>query len=193
MWSNDSLFLFSGTEESGFERLPKETEKQRSLLVQCTVVSDSLCCHHSITIQHSSTNLSTHLLKRLNEFACLIPNLVFFFFLTRSSWLVNLIISLPKNKPRLAVLWSTERFMRNSIISKRQESFSLPFSVSLQTIVRLEASVLWPICRLFESGMSKIKFPGSQRVFIPCANSQHSSRWSGSPTLYKQYSCSKYL
>lgn len=29
----------------------------------------------------------------------------------------------------------------------------------------------WDICTLFVSCMGKIKFPGSQRVFIPCANS----------------------
>lgn len=29
----------------------------------------------------------------------------------------------------------------------------------------------WDICTLFVSCMGKIKFPGSQRLFIPCANS----------------------
>lgn len=162
-------FYFPTLKRVALKKAPKGNGEAE--LVQFTVESESLCCHHSITIQHSSTNLSTRLLKRLNEFSHLMPNVFFFFFfVSLSSWRVIIIISLPENNPRLAAVWSAERFMRRSLIRKSQKSFGSPCSVSLQTIVWLEASVLGPICRLFESGMAKIKFPGRRRVLFPCAN-----------------------
>ena len=50
-----------------------------------------------------------------------------------------------------------------------------PIQSTHQTLVWLEAKVWWSICRLFESDMDVIKILGSQREFIPCANS-HSPR-----------------
>lgn len=78
MWSNDSVFMFQLSERVALKKAPKGNGEAE--LVQFTVESESLCCHHSITIQHSSTNLSTRLLKRLNEFSRLMPSVFFFFF-----------------------------------------------------------------------------------------------------------------